>query len=119
MKDAERVKARYLRDPLPRRLGGLAANLARIGSSARHAAGAERVTLMLEESQHFIEWTAAEATPEVGAALVEIQLMLALWRRAWPGAQANPSLRALLSLDSLKWSDQVLAHSGLLGAEAS
>ena len=118
MKDAEKVKARYVRDPLPRRLGGLAADLARIASSARHAAGADSVALMLEESQHFIEWTAGEAAPDVAEELCEIQLMLALWRRGWPETQASPSLRAVLSLLALKWSDQVLAHSGLL-ADAS
>lgn len=114
MKDAARVRERFLRDPLPRRLGGLAADLARVASSARQATGAESVARMLEESQHFIEWTAADTKPEVAAELVDIQVMLALWRRVWPEAQDDPRLRTLLSFQAKVWSNQVLDRSGLL-----
>ena len=64
MKNKERRRDRYLRDPLPVRLAGLAADLARVASSARHESGAASVAEMLEESQYFIEWTAAEAEPD-------------------------------------------------------
>lgn len=114
MKNFAETRARYLKDPLPRRLGALAADLARVASSARHTAGAESVALMLEESQHFIEWTAAEAEAEVAADLVDIQVMLALWRRAWPEAQHNPTQRTLLSFQAKKWSDQILNYAGML-----
>jgi hypothetical protein len=113
MKNIAETRARYLQDPLPRRLGALAADLARVASSARHASGAESVALMLEESQHFIEWTAAETEPEVAAELVDIQIMLALWRRAWLAAHSSRTQRALLSFQAKKWSDQVLNYSGL------
>ncbi len=103
-----------MRDELPRRLGGLAADLARVASSARHPPGAESVALMLEESQYFIEWTAAETKPEVAVELVDIQVMLALWRRAWPEAQYNQQQRTLLSLSAKKWSERVLQFSGLI-----
>jgi hypothetical protein len=114
MKDLAERRARYLQDPLPRRLGALAADLARAASSARHIAGAESVALMLEESQHLIEWTAAETEPEVAAELVDLQLMLALWRRAWPQAKDQQAQRTLLSFQAKKWADQVLRYSGLL-----
>lgn len=117
MNNIARIKERYLRDDLPRRLGGLAADLARIASSARHPAGRESVAAMLEESQYFIEWTAgdlAETDIEAAAELVDIQVMLALWRRAWADASQNPHQRSLLSLQAKKWSDQVLDYSGLL-----
>jgi hypothetical protein len=103
-----------MRDDLSRRLGGLAADLARVSSSARHPAAAESVALMLEESQYFIEWTAAETEPEVAAELVDIQVMLALWRRAWPEAQHNLQQRTLLSFSAKKWADWVLRYSGLV-----
>jgi hypothetical protein len=109
-------KARYLLDPLPKRLGALAADLARVASSARHPVRADSVALMLEEGQHFIEWVATDTTPEIAAELVEIQIMLALWRRAWPQAQRSPSQRALLSFQAKKWSDKVLDFSGLLNS---
>ncbi len=103
-----------MRDALPVRLAGLAADLARVSSSARHAAGSEFVAQMLEESQYFIEWTAAEAEPEVAAELVDIQRMIALWRSAWPEAQNSLAQRTLLSVQAKKWSDQVLRYSGIL-----
>ena len=114
MIDRERKRERYLRDPLPIRLGGLAADLGRVASSVRHAAGSESVAQMLEESQYYIEWTAAEAEPEVAAELVYIQRMIVLWRKAWPQAQHNPTERTLLAVQAKKWSDQVLDYSGLL-----
>jgi hypothetical protein len=114
MKNVAETRARYLADPLPRRLGALAADLARVASSARHPTGGESVELMLEESLHFIEWTAAELAPEEAAELVDIQIMLALWQRAWPEAQRHRSQRTLLSFQAKKWSDQVLNYSGLL-----
>jgi len=69
---------------------------------------------MLEESQYFIEWTAAEADPEIAAELVDIQIMLSLWRKAWPEAQHHQTQRTILSVQAKKWSDQVLGFSGLL-----
>ena len=114
MKNVAETRVRYLADPLPRRLGALAADLARMASSARHVAGAESVALMLEESLYFIEWTAAELAPEVAAELVDIQIMLALWQRVWLEAQHSQSQRTLLAFQAKKWSDQILDFSGLL-----
>jgi len=114
MTNLESTRERYMRDSLPRRLGGLASTLARIASSARHASGAESVAQMMEECQYFIEWTAAEASIEVAAELVDIQVALALWRKIWPEAQHHQSHRGLLSFQAKKWSDQVVDYSGLL-----
>lgn len=114
MINREQKKQRYLRDPLPVRLAGLAADLARISSSARRASGSASVIEMLEESQYFIEWTAAEAEPEIAAELVDMQRLIALWRKAWPEAQQSVTQRTLLSVQAKKWSDQVLELSGLL-----
>jgi len=115
MKNPERIQERYLRDPIAIRLAGLAADLGRIASSARHPTGSASVVEMLKESRHFIEWTAAEAETEIAAELVDIQIMLSLWLKAWPEAQHNQAQRTLLSLQAKKWPDQVLAYSGLLG----
>jgi hypothetical protein len=46
--------------------------------------------------------------------LVDLQVMLGLWLQAWPEAARHPSQRALLAFQAKKWSDQVLAYSGLL-----
>jgi len=110
----ERKRTRFLRDSLPVRLAGLAADLARVSSSARHDSGAESVAAMLEESQYYIEWTAAETEPEIAAELVDIERMVALWRKAWPDVQTYRTQRIILSVQAKKWSDQVLGYSGLL-----
>jgi len=119
MKDFAKVRERYLRDPLPVRLGGLAADLARIGSAAMNPANARVVEVLLEEARRFIEWTAAEIEADTASQLVDLQLTLTLWLRAWPEAQASPVQRALLAHQGLYWSDQVLAMSGLLEAAAA
>jgi hypothetical protein len=69
---------------------------------------------MLEESQYFIEWTAAESEPEIAGELVDIQRMIAAWRRAWPEAQHSLAQRVLLSVQAKKWSGQILDYSGVL-----
>jgi hypothetical protein len=108
MKNRERIRERFLRDALPVRLAGLAAELSRVASSARRANGGAATLAMLEESQYFIEWIAAEVDPEVGEELVNLQVMLALWRRAWPEVEKSQTQRALLSVQSKQWSDWVL-----------
>lgn len=108
MKNRERIRERFLRDALPVRLAGLAADLSRVASSARRANGGAATLAMLEESQYFIEWIAAEVDPEVGEELVNLQVMLALWRRAWPEVEKSQTQRALLSVQSKEWSDRVL-----------
>jgi hypothetical protein len=82
MINRERKKERYLREPVPLRWAALAADLGRIASSARHTSGSASVADMLEESQYYIEWTATETEPDVAAELVDIQRLIALWRRA-------------------------------------
>jgi hypothetical protein len=79
MKDKEKLRERYMRDPLPRRLGRLAATLARISSSARLAMGPAIVLQHIDEARHLIEWTAAEAEPEIAAELVQTQRLLTLY----------------------------------------
>lgn len=113
MINKEKKKARFLRDPLSIRLASLAADLGRVASSARHETGLQAVSEMLEESVYFIEWTAAEAEPEIAAELVDIQRMITLWREAWPEMAKSTTQRTLLAVQAKKWSDQVLDFSGL------
>ncbi len=114
MRNYETVRERYLRDPLPIRLGGLAANLRRIASFAQHPANGQAVESLLDESKHFIEWTAREAEIETAAQLVEIQIQLARWQRNWERIWADPQQRQEVGHQSQGWSDRVLRLSGLL-----
>ena len=114
MNAIEQMRDRFMQDDLPTRLGGLAADLMRVASSARRPTGAKAVERMLEESQYFIEWTAAELEPEKAFALVNMQRLIALWRSAWPEAQKNQLQRTILSVTAKQWADEILNFSGLI-----
>ncbi|HSG45779.1 MAG TPA: hypothetical protein VLA72_21765 [Anaerolineales bacterium] len=113
MKNKEKLRERFLRDPLPRRLGGLAATLGRISSSARKSSDPNIVANLLDEAKHLIEWTAAEAEPETAAELVQMQTMITLWQRAWKESSKVPNQRLLLSVQAKDWSDKAIDFSGL------
>ena len=114
MKDMEKLRERFLRDPLPRRLGGLAATFGRISSSARKSTDPNIVSNLLDEAKHLIEWTAADTEPETAAALVQMQTMITLWQRAWTEASQNRNQRLLLSVQAKDWSDKAVDFSGLV-----
>ena len=114
MPNKEKLKERFLRDPLPRRLGGLAATLGRISSVARKSSDPENVARLLEEARYLIEWTAADAEPEVAAELVSMQTMLSLWLKAWDKASQSKEQSVLLCVQAKQWSDRALDFSGLI-----
>lgn len=114
MRDQEKLRERFFRDPLPRRLGGLAATFGRISSSARNSTDPAIVSNLLNEAKHLIEWTAAETEPQTAAELVRIQTMISLWQRAWGEASQNPKQRLLLSVQAKDWSDKAMDFSGLV-----
>jgi len=110
----EQLRERLLRDPLPRRLGGLAATLGRTSSSARKSTDPAIVSNLLDEAKHLIEWTAAETEPETAAKLVHMRRMITLWQKAWKEASQNPKQRILLSVQAKDWSDKAVDFSGLV-----
>ena len=114
MKDWTPIQERFLRDAVPIRLGGLAANLRRIKSFASQEAGREAVASLIEESKYFIEWTARDAQIETAAQLVELQVELARWQRRWPHIWLDSVRRQQIAEQSSAWSDRVLKLSGLL-----
>ena len=114
MIDTEKHRERFMRDPLPRWLGGLAATLGRISSSAMKSSDPTIVSDLIDEARRLIEWTAGETEPEVAAELVRIQILLTVWQKAWETASQNPHERLLLSLQAKEWSDRAVDFSGLL-----
>ena len=76
MKNLERIRARFMCDPIPVRLAELAADLARISSSARRLTWAAQGIDMIEEGRYYIDWTAGDIPVEQAAELVDIQVML-------------------------------------------
>jgi len=114
MKELKAIQERYLRDELPVRLGGVAANLARVQSFSNHSGHRDVVEQLLNESKFFIEWVAPDTELEFQAELVELQVQLACWQRAWAHIWADPARRAAVAKRSGAWSKRVLEMSGLL-----
>lgn len=114
MPNKEKLRERFLRDPLPRRLGGLAATLGRISSVARKSSDSTNVARLLVEARYLIEWTAADTEPEIAAELVSMQTLITLWLKAWDKASQNKDQRTLLSVQAKHWSDRAMDFSGLL-----
>ncbi|HSD83407.1 MAG TPA: hypothetical protein VLG46_06095 [Anaerolineae bacterium] len=114
MKDYAAIRQRYLRDDLPVRLGGLAANLRRIKLAANRDENRATVEGLLDESKYFIEWTAAEADIDKAAELVELQIQLARWQYKWTEIWSDPVRRHEMVEQSVRWSDRLLELSGLM-----
>jgi len=107
---ASAIRDRYLRDPLSVRLGGLAADLARIASFAENPKNREAVVSLMEEGKWFAEWAAPEAPVEIQEVLAEAQVALALWHRRWVAGRPDP----LMPEAAHRWSEQLLELSGLV-----
>jgi hypothetical protein len=109
------LRERYLRDGIPTRLGGLAANLARVESFSDDDGHSEVVERLVEESKFMIEWTAPELALEQQVELIGLQRLLAMWHRTWAATWADPRERRSVAESAGQWSGQVLEMSGLLG----
>ena len=101
MKNVEEIRKRYLKDELPVRLGGIAANLARMKSFSSNDNHLEAIESLLDESKYYIEWTVKDVPVEIQEFLIQIQIQLALWQvqlikiwiapsKAWERGKVNP-----------------------------
>jgi hypothetical protein len=114
MKDLANIRGRYMRDPLPVRLGGLAADLARVASFSQNPDNLAPVADLMREAAHFIEWCAPESDLENQVTLLELQRRLARWRMRLPQRFPGRAWRAQMSAEAQRWSQRVLEMSGLL-----
>ena len=114
MKDLSAIRARYVRDPLPVRLGGLAADLARIASFSQNPANLVPVADLMREAAHFIEWCAPESELESQVTLLELQRHLARWRMRLLERFPDQMWRGQVAAEAQRWSQRVLEMSGLL-----
>lgn len=108
---SEQVRQRFLQDRLPIRLGGLAADLARIASFSENPGNHRAVASLLEEGKYFAEWIAPEAPLKTQVFLAELQVTLAVWERHWLNATPHPAMR----IEAQRKSDELLALAGLGG----
>jgi hypothetical protein len=114
MRNWAAIRERYLRDSLPIRLGGLAANLLRIKSFSDHPDHRDVAESLLDESKFFIEWAAPETEIDLQVELVALQLQLACWQRSWQDIWADSLQRAAVAEQARTWSERILKRSGLL-----
>lgn len=114
MKNLKEIKERYLREPFNKRLGHLAADLARISSFLENSMNLKSAKDILQESKFFIEWTAPQAPLEMQAILSEIQSKLALWHLYLMKNKISYKKLQLVKESTKNWSQQLLNISGLL-----
>ena len=107
---SERIRERFLRDPLPIRLGNLASDLARIASWSDHPADHDVVASVLEESKCFCEWAAPDAPLETQVVLAELQRAIVKWERGWLKGLPIPTMRT----DAERKSNELLELAGLV-----
>jgi len=110
MKDVTRLRERFLRDGLDRRLGNIASNLLRLNNWLQMGRDPQAMVDLMRETATMIEWMGDDATED----LVNIQRELCRWRRIWPLAPAH----SLLAFRARQMSDRVLDSSGLALIEA-
>lgn len=110
-------KERYMRDPLPVRLGNLASNLARIRSIATQPDLGEAARRVIRESKYFVEWAGKDADLQIQIELVELQRQLARWQFKWHEIWNDIESRTSLAEQAGVWSEKILDRSGLLNSQ--
>jgi len=108
------IKERFLRDNPSRRLGNLAANLARIEAFGAQSDHSEVVLHLAEECGFFIEWAAPDAEPEVQCELLALQRLLVSWIRSWEGLWKDPPRRKAMRKSAGQWAQRLLRLAGLV-----
>lgn len=114
MNKLEKLRSRYLEDPITVRLGGLAANLSRVSSFSKNDNHLKVVSSISEESKWFIEWIAGDLKIEEIAELVKLQIQMAIWVRQSHNKWNDSNWRSELIDQTKHWSQSILQMSGLL-----
>lgn len=111
------VRARYLRDSQPVRLGNLASSLARIASCARREGRDAATEAAIRECALFVEWGGGDADPTLQSQLAALQRDLVRWGKRWAAGERDDLTRADLTQFARSASQQALEWSGLLDEE--
>jgi hypothetical protein len=114
MKNVEEIRKRYLKDELPVRLGGIAANLARMKSFSSNDNHLEAIESLLDESKYYIEWTVKETPVETQGFLIQIQIQLALWQVQLIKIWTDNKKRHFFANRADRWSQEILKLAGLM-----
>lgn len=114
MKNLEAIRTRYLQQDQARRIGGLAANLARVASFSDKPGNFKAVVTLIEESKFLIEWIAPDLPLDVQTKLVELQIQLSLWHLKFSEICQNPELLKKMITQASAWSKEILKLAGLI-----
>jgi hypothetical protein len=106
-------KVRFQNEDIPHRLGHIASNLARVRSFC-NSAYKKGVEVVIDETEWFIEWIAAEIEPEQAEELVNIQVQLARWQINLDNILLDELRRGEIAKQAETYSQRVLNMSGLL-----
>ncbi|WP_038298098.1 MULTISPECIES: hypothetical protein [Nostocales] len=106
-------KVRFQNEDIPHRLGHIASNLARVRSFC-NSAYKKGVEVVIDETEWFIEWIAAEIEPEQAEELVNIQVQLARWQINLDNILLDELRRGEVAKEAETYSQRVLNMSGLL-----
>ena len=109
------IRERFLRDPLPKRLTDIAANLAQIASLSDNPANEIVIVGLLVDCKHFIEWSAHDVSLDLRIELAELQLQIVCWKRQLRDTLADLAQRAAMGEAANRWSERLLERSGQIG----
>lgn len=116
MSKLEILRSRYLNDSIAIRLGGLAANLARVASFSKNEGNRDAVLSTLQESKWFIEWMVGELNLQEATEMIDLQVQMALWQLYADKKWRDDTWRSELIALSQQWSQRILEMSGLLNS---
>jgi hypothetical protein len=114
MKNKGDFQEKFLREPLPVRLGELAVSLAQIKSFSDHPAHSKITAHFIEESLCYVEWTVPDVEAHLRAELLEIHRQLSDWHTRWDNIWADDLQKQAAINQSKEWSDRMMEASGLL-----
>lgn len=114
MRNWDALRHRFLQDRFAIQLGNIAANMGRIDSYMTDPISEEIVTSILDETKHLVSWAILNATLHEQLELAVLQQRLIQWQLTLPDFWQDSPQRITVGREARRWSDQLLAMSGLL-----
>lgn len=105
------IQARFMHDPVSRRLGGISSDLARLANLIKSGSKDEALYRnLILELKLFTEWTAGDLATEQQIIILELQRALSSWSERAPSSADVENVRC----EATVWSDRLLEMSGLV-----
>jgi len=108
------MRDRLLQDSPSRRIGNIAANLARMASFSTDDEHSDLVRGLAEESAFFVEWAAPSAEFALQLELLALQRRLVRWTRSWSSIWIDSCQRQAIRESAEQWARRLLELAGLV-----